>query len=293
MSIVQSAIERTRAESSQRRLAGQDDVNLAVGHAKAASSFDLFADDPGSSRALQLCAEGHDALAAVWRGTAPAQILNHFRGIRRELLVSLREKIEAGVAPVVLVTSALPSDGKTFVAACIARTFANAPDYRVTLLDFDLMRRTATALFKAQDMPGASDCLLKRADLRSVICTTDVARVRFVPAGTPAPDNREAFIGVQIDDLLGQLRTTGHNSVHVLDAPPVLPVVETAVLASKADVVVFVVRAGVTPRHAVDEGIARLGVDARICIVVTGTTQDSLGTYHDYAGAAYEPRGQA
>lgn len=244
------------------------------------------------TRSLTLSPESDEMLSAMWRDTAPPDITNHFRAIRRELMMSIDENGKSDAAATILVTSALPGDGKTFVAASIARTFAHAPDTTVTLLDFDLMRRTLSSMLEAKRLPGVGDCLSARSDLRRVTCRTDVPRLNFVPAGSTSADSREAFVGTQVDNLLASLRAAGPGTLHILDAPPIIPVVETSSLASKVDVVVLVVRAGVTPRPAVEEAIARLGAEAKLCIVLNAVSRPAIGRNYDYAYAAYGPNAQ-
>ena len=244
------------------------------------------------SRQRVLSPRSDESLSAMWRGTAPPDITNHFRAIRRELMMSLGERADPGSAATILVTSALPGDGKTFVAASIARTFAHAPDTLVTLLDFDLMRRTLSRVLDANRLRGIDECLSARGDLRRVTYKTDVPRLNFVPAGAASADSREAFVGVQVDNLIASLRATGPGTLHVLDAPPIIPIVETATLASKVDVVVLVVRAGVTPRPAVEEAIARLGDEAKLCIVLNAVSRPAIGRNYDYAYATYGPNAQ-
>jgi len=240
---------------------------------------------------VAMIVEQKTAVGAFWFGEAGDAISNHFRSLRRELLAQLQGMTLKGVAPLVLVTSPLPGDGKTFVSSAIARTFANAPDFRVTLLDMDLVRRTISTLFNAREMPGVLDCINGATELRDVVASTDVPRLRFVPAGSIEGDSRETFVGDGLDALLARLRALGPNNLCVLDAPPVLPVVETALLAAKVDLVLLVVRAGVTPRAAVLDSIAKLGANAKVCVVLNGVIQSHTGEYYDYSN--YSSRHQS
>jgi protein-tyrosine kinase len=240
-----------------------------------------------AARTITFSPPADHALSDIWSGKAPSAIHNHFREIRRGILVAIDNVVAQGRAPIVLVTSPLPGDGKTFVSAAIARTFASAPDFGVTLVDMDLMRQNASRLFKAESLPGVSDCLQGRSDLRGILCATDVPRLGFVPAGSQASGNREIFVGSQVDGLLARMRRAGASHLHIVDAPPVIPVVETALLATKVDLVVMVVRAGETPRAAVDAAIARMGAQTRVSLVLNGVLQHPMSPNYDYAYEAY------
>lgn len=241
-----------------------------------------------AARQVAMIVDQKTAVGAFWFGEAGDAIRNHFRGLRRELLAQLQGIAPKGASSLVLVTSPLPGDGKTFVSSAIARTFANAPDFRVTLLDMDLVRRTISSLFNAREMPGVLDCIYGSSELRDVLTSTDVPRLHFVPAGSVEGDNREAFVGDGLDTLLARLRALGPHNLCILDAPPVLPVVETALLAAKVDLVIVVVRAGVTPRAAVLDSIAKLGADAKVCVVLNSVVQSHTGEYYDYSNYSSE-----
>jgi Mrp family chromosome partitioning ATPase len=189
----------------------------------------------------------------------------------------------------VLVTSPLPGDGKTFVSAAISRTFANSPHFTVQLLDFDLIRRTMSALFGAWEHGGVIECVTGRSRLEDVVAATDKPRLNFIPAGVGEDDRREAYIGDSIGRMLNQLRQLGPGHICFLDAPPVMPVIETALIASQVDLVLLVVRAGVTPQGLVRESLAKLGDESKVCIVLNSVSHGEFDGYYDYD---YTPRSQ-
>lgn len=234
------------------------------------------------SRQVAMQAEEGEAIRAFWSDTVDASILNHFRGLRRELLAQLQPVAGTGATPLVLVTSPLPGDGKTFVSAAIAHTFAKAPELRVSLVDLDLVRHSCSNLFGAADLPGLMECVSGDAALADVACATDVPRLTLVPAGNGKGERREAFVGDGVGALFDELRRQGAGSICFLDAPPVLPVVETALLVAKVDLVLLVVRAGQTPQAAVLESLARLGPQARVCIALNSVVHSHTGEYYDY-----------
>jgi protein-tyrosine kinase len=237
------------------------------------------------ARQFDLAQDVDGVVTDFWTGKAGTQIGSHFRGLRRELLTRLQPVKERGAAPLVLITSPLPGDGKTFVSTALARTFANAPENIVTLLDFDLIRRSSSLLFGAAGARGLMDCLRGEARIDQVVSTTDAPRMNFVPAGEREGDGdaREAFLGQSLGDVLQQLRQLGPNNICFLDAPPVLPVVETALLANKVDLILLVVRAGVTPQAAVLDALAKLGAHAKLAVVLNGVVHAHTGEYYDYS----------
>lgn len=242
------------------------------------------------STTVRMVADERDPIGAYWRGNADPALANQFRSLRRELLTVLRTVTPEGRAPILLITSALPGDGKTFISMAVARSFANTPDHRVTLVDMDAIRRTCSGLFCAEDRQGIAECLAGTADLRSVVCATDVPRLHLIPAGNSDSGAREALMSTRMNDLLARLRASGSGNLFVLDAPPVLPVVEVASLASRADLVLVVTRSAVTSQKAVSETLAKLGSHVNIAVVLNGAARAMAGDYSDYYGTAPKRR---
>lgn len=277
MSIVEKALVKSRGER----------VREPAAHIQSMPPNESPTRAP-PARTVVMEARDNEAVRAFWGGHVEQNVSNHLRGLRRELLSQLQPVFESGVAPLVLVTSPLPGDGKTFVSAAIARTFAKAPDLSVMLVDLDLVRRSCSNLFGAADLPGLLDCIHGGADIDEVVCATDVPRLTMVPAGIGGGERREAFVSDGLIAQLERLRHSGPGSIVFLDAPPVLPVVETSLLASKVDLVLLVVRAGETPQAAVLDSLARLGPNAKVCIALNSVVHAHTGEYYDYSsyGAA-------
>jgi len=274
MSIVEKALVKSRS------VRGREPDALAQPLPAPASEP---APRPTPARSVAMQAGGNDALRVFWSGHVDASLVNHLRGLRRELLAHLQPVLDSGGVPLVLITSPLPGDGKTFVSAAISRTFARAPDMPVTLVDLDLVRHSCSNLFGAEDLPGLLDCIQGGTAVQDVLCATDVPRLTMVPAGIGSGERREAFVGDGLIAQLEQLRRSNPGGIVFLDAPPVLPVVETSLLASKVDLVLLVVRAGQTPQAAVLDSLARLGPQAKVCIALNSVVHAHTSEYYDYS----------
>ena len=279
MSIVEKALGKVRV--AQTREFEQDPLRDAVARTDEVAGPVASLRNP--TRRVTMTASTDEAVGAFWNDSIEPLVANHLRGLRREILARLQPVLERGASPLVLVTSPVPGDGKTFISVAIARTFAKAPDMHVTLVDMDLVRCSSSGLFGAGGQPGLLECAQGKAELADVVCATDVARLNFIPAGVGSGERREVFVGDAMGGLLDQLRHSGPGSVCFLDAPPVLPVVETALLAAKVDLVLLVVRAGETPQAAVQDSLARLGPEAKVAIVLNSATQLHSGEYYDYS----------
>ena len=279
VSIVERAIIKAREEDARPSNAlGSREEAQRVGAPRG--SMETHAFEPQHSVSMRAGPE--DAIGALWARSTDESIPSQFRAIRREVYAQIQAANVSDHAPLILVTSALPADGKTFVSVALARALASAPDHRATLLDVDVIRRSSSALFGAERLRGVLECLQQGVSLPEVVAATGVPRLSFVPAGSLDGDNRELFMGDGMSRLVTSLRATGPRNYCILDAPPLLPVVETALLAAKVDLVILVIRAGVTPQRAVLDALAKLDPSIKVCLVMNGVNQAHTGEYYDY-----------
>jgi protein-tyrosine kinase len=143
-----------------------------------------------------------------------------------------------------LVTSATPTEGKTFVALNLAQAIARQHERSVLLIDADLRCSRLHDAIGAPSAPGLADFLQGTADEFSTIQVDTKDNFFFIPAGNPVSNPAELLSNTQLRGLLDRL-----GSVFdwiILDAPPVLPVSDAGILAGLCDGVLFVVRAGST-----------------------------------------------
>lgn len=167
-----------------------------------------------------------------------------FRGLRTAILYAAR-----GRAQVIAISSALPKEGKTTIAACLARTSALAGDLSV-IVDCDVRRRGISSMFSPRDQAvGLGEVLRGTASLDDALVLDEQSGAYVLPIVNTDSDLPELLTGEAMNALLGQLR--GRFSSILLDTAPILPVAETRTIAALADVLVIVTRWRSTPDHAV------------------------------------------
>src|SRR5262249_43927190 len=140
---------------------------------------------------------------------------------------------------VVLVTAALPREGKSWTAASLAVSLA-AEGFRVALVDCDLHRPTVHRLFNAARGPGLSDYFAGAAGIDEVVHVDAASGVEFVPTGSEQSREARYMTFDRLRRLVAELRET-HRFI-ILDSAPVLAASETAMLAQIAQKTIFVVR---------------------------------------------------
>src|SRR6266481_1340335 len=143
-----------------------------------------------------------------------------------------------------IVTSSVPAEGKTFVAANLAQSIVRQPDRKVLLIDADLRASRFHQVLGATRGPGLSDYLKGEADEFKVVQRGTDAHLCFIPAGSEVSNPSELLLNDRMKRLL-EVMTPIFDWV-ILDTPPALPVHDASMLADLCDGVLFVVRAGTT-----------------------------------------------
>jgi capsular exopolysaccharide synthesis family protein len=144
----------------------------------------------------------------------------------------------------VLVTSSIPQEGKTFVAANLAQSISRQDHRRVLLIDADLRISRLHQALGAPGTPGLTDYLCGEMDESAVIQRGPEGNLCFIPGGSLVSNPSELLLGARMKHLLE--RVTPVFDWLVLDSPPALPVHDASALADLCDGVLFVVRAGKT-----------------------------------------------
>jgi capsular exopolysaccharide synthesis family protein len=153
----------------------------------------------------------------------------------------------------VLVTSPQKGEGKSVTSANLALTMAQELHRHVVLVEADLRKPSLQHLFGLPDGPGLTDYLSGATDLNSVMKFLPDYQLTVIPAG-PAPTNPAELLGsTAMRRMLDQLRSRFDRVI--LDTPPVLPLADVAVLAPMVDGALLVVRAGVTPKPAIENAL--------------------------------------
>lgn len=147
----------------------------------------------------------------------------------------------------ILITSSLPSEGKTTVALNLAGSFAFA-DKKVLLLDCDLRKPRVHSIFQAERYPGLSDYLFSNVKFEEIIRKTKLEKLDFITSGTIPPNPSELLGSKQMLDFLNYLET--QYDIIVLDSPPYISVTDAEILSRISDGTILVVQANKTPYDA-------------------------------------------
>lgn len=185
-------------------------------------------------------------------------LAEEFRHIKRPLLHNVRGPRDGnGRQAEIMVTSALPEEGKTFFAINLAMSMAAEVDTAVLLVDADVVRPAVLQRLGVQPGKGLLDLLIDPSlDVSDLVAETNVPKLSILAAGARNDRATELLASSAMDALLGKLADQYPNHVIVFDAPPLLLTNEAKVLASRVGQVVLVVEASKTPRDVVAQAFA-------------------------------------
>lgn len=199
----------------------------------------------------------------------------------------------AGTAPdsrLILFSSALPGDGKSFIVLNLALSMARERDISVLLVDGDLPRARISRLLAIQQDAGLLDALRdNRLDVESLVYDTDVSGLQILSAGGSPEGAAELLASVRMREIAARL--SGHNPRRLIlfDSPPVLVSPEARALVSIPGQIVLVARAGHTPRQAVVDALTHIDKAKLRGLVLNdahaGTDRGYYG-YYDYSESA-------
>lgn len=205
----------------------------------------------------------------------------------RYLRIRLREPWEAGKLKSVLITSALPKDGKTTVAINLASALCEHGKKKVLLIEADLHRPTLTSTLGLEAGPGLVECLGTDVNPMPFIRRLEPLGWYLLTAGGKCVNPTELLHSGFLPDLLSKL--SPHFDWILIDSPPVIPVTDALSVARDVDAVLMVVRAASTPRDLVQRSLALLGRKKLVAVVLNGIEgrgrmYSDYGYYDNHSG---------
>jgi capsular exopolysaccharide synthesis family protein len=174
----------------------------------------------------------------------------------------------------ILVTSPLSSDGKTLTALNLALTMAQEFHRRVVAIDADLRNGSLHRLFGIPERPGLSDVLTGSVSLEQALVSLPDFRLTLLPSGSPADSPTELLGSAEMRRVIDTLHTQFDRVV--IDTPPASPLADVGVLAPLVDGVVLVVRAGRTPRPAIDRALEEFDPNRLLGLVLNDVEEPRL-----------------
>ncbi|MFQ5348356.1 MAG: XrtA-associated tyrosine autokinase [Rhodothalassiaceae bacterium] len=186
-------------------------------------------------------------------------------------------------ANLIMVTSALPGEGKSFVTLNLAISLACEVDFHVLLVDADFERPVVFDRLGIGPRPGLMDVLKDPGrDIGSVIQRTNIERLSVIGPGSRDDMSSELLASQRMQQLARELADRYPDRLIIFDTPPLLSASEASVLAEHVGQVVFVVEADRTARDHVEEAIERLPPNVEVGIVLNKGVFPKNASYYSY-----------
>jgi capsular exopolysaccharide synthesis family protein len=254
-----------------------------MAHSAMPAFASTFNTDTLLARCAQLEWNPDTATMLFMNGDDSARGTEEFRTLRSRLY-HLREKMPLKK---VLVSSALPKEGKSFTSSNLAQVMVRQHGRRVLLVDADLRAPRLHMMLGTTSDPGLSDYLLGKNDEFSIMQRGPLQNLFFIPSGTGAADPAELVGNGRLKLLLQRVEPLF--DWIIIDSPPAIPVSDASVLAKACDGVLLVVRSNATPFDIARKARQEFPDQALVGVILNGTREDAI-PYARYYYESYQKK---
>jgi protein-tyrosine kinase len=218
------------------------------------------------------------------------EIAQQYRRIKRPLINNAlgRGVTQLASGNIIMMTSAVPGEGKTFMSLNLALSMRLEEDVTVLLVDGDVVNPRLTQILGLESRPGLLDLVRDPAlSAESTILATDLPGLCFLPAGRQEANATELVASARMHQVVSRLGSDNPARLVLFDSAPLLVTTESQALAHFAGQVVMVVQADQTPQHVVFDALETLADDKPVFLVLNQTTRHShSGYYYEYGSGA-------
>jgi capsular exopolysaccharide synthesis family protein len=200
----------------------------------------------------------------------------------RFLGVRLRQLQQTRPLKKLLITSTIPEEGKSTVAANLAAILARRQQPKVLLLEGDLRRPSLSTQFGLGRIPGLSEWLQGEPRPIQDIYRLEGPNLWLLPAGRPPENPLELMQSGRLSELLKQL--SSRFDWIIIDSPPILPLADTSVWAKLADGILLVTREGTTKKRMLQQGLLAIEQTKLLGAVVNSSANTDHTNYYQRYG---------
>lgn len=274
-------------EQSVQRVASQSAPDVAVS-APPAQPRSAPAESQAASRHINLNFDKLRARGLLTSDDERSQMAEEYRMIKRPILANAFGANPVKNGNMVMVTSALPGEGKSFSTINLAISIAMELDRTVLLVDADVAKPRIPEYLGFQANYGLLDVLQHGAqDLSSAILRTNIDSLSILPAGRTYTRATELLASEAMHRLINDLATRYPDRLVLFDSPPLLSTSESNVLASHMGQIVMVVEADKSRKPALREALSRIEDKCDVVgIILNKGVPHSAGGYYGYYGYA-------
>lgn len=301
MSIIEKAldkaVEKSLRSGSQPRVPNLPPEKVSLGSAPTPVVAPTENWPDRSQQAMKIDWTAIQAHGMLVPEMAHSQMAEEYRLIKRPLLMNAFPDVDNGLerANLILVTSSVPGEGKSFTALNLALSIAMEREKTVLLVDADVAKPGISTLLGINERAGLID-LLEGKNLRvpDILIRTDIPNLSILPAGGRHQHSTELLASVTMKRLANELSNRYPDRMVIFDSPPLLAATQADVLAGLVGQVVLVIESEMTPQYIVQEAISKLELCKSVGCVLNKTKKGFGFTYYGYGyGHGYGDYGQS
>jgi exopolysaccharide/PEP-CTERM locus tyrosine autokinase len=303
MSIIENALNKAKDEGQQLNKSVEVSAEATLKFEKEISSVKNIlpiANPDDLSSVKQQTTENQDIdeldwvrlaeLGFVTPGDSNTQTVEEFRNIKHPLVGNAFGAGSAGIkrANLILVTSSLPGEGKTFTAINLALSIANERDKKVLLIDADVARPSIAKTLGIKTSPGLIEYLEgQEVSFSDIIRKTSMPGLRVIPSGKQHKHSTELLSSNRMIMLAEELSKRYMDRIVIFDSPPLLAATQGEVLAKLVGQIVFVIEAERTLQSMVMESVEKLSSCDVVLAVFNKARSSSEGYQYGYGYGQY------
>lgn len=290
MSVIENTLKRLQGQRASGAAVAA--AYVAVAPAGAAARRRDSGDAAVPERAIVIDQDTLRAAGMLPPAHQEHEVSQEYRRIKRPLINSA---LGRGVTPLpnanlIMITSAVPGEGKTFMSVNLAFSIRLEEDVTVLLVDGDVVNPRISQILGVENEQGLLDLIKDPAmPVTAAILPTDVPGLSFLPAGRPDSNATELLASARMQAVMSQLGSSEPARLVLFDSAPLLVTTESQALAHFAGQVLVVVRADQTPQQVLIDALDTLDDGKPVSLVLNQSLRPSSGYHYQY-GVSARPR---
>jgi protein-tyrosine kinase len=210
-----------------------------------------------------------------------SRTVEEFRLVKRNLMTQLAQgssPVDHRSSRLIMVTSARPGEGKTFISLNLALAFASERDVKALLVDVDTQHSSMRAILGIPGDQGLVEVLAGTCELSDVVIQTNIPNLMVLPSGHGGPHVPELFSSNQMAVVMAEMTRRFADRYIIIDTPPCMASSDAAALAPLVGQIVFIVEAHNTQQVEIETSLSMLSACSRISLLLNKS--DSLSGEH-------------
>lgn len=291
---VEPAVEDVPSKASaaaENPPADTEESERAIPNASPRSEDDVPAGEDGDGPYVHIDFARLSAAGNLTPDAESTRLAEEYQYIKRRLLgnIALGAGQKGRPANLIMVTSSVPGEGKTFTSTNLAMSMSIERDHTILLVDTDIMKRDLSRQFGLSDAAGLFDYLDHRIDdIGEVIYRTNIPNLCIIPVGNFTKVSTELLASTRMRELVGEFATRYSDRVVVFDTPPLLATTTAVALAPLVGQLALVVEAGETRSKVVDDALRTLDRVQITGMILNKSKGSTLQNYDYYGYYQYE-----